>query len=145
MNPLVEALKRVLADTFTFYLKAHNFHWNVVGPDFSQYHELFAKIYEEVYGNVDSIAEMIRTLDDIAPGSLQRFKQLTTVEESDGVPTDPRSMCSNLLIANTTVIASLYIAFKAAEDAAEIGIANALQDRILAHQKHAWFLKASMK
>lgn len=145
MSALTDSLKAVLADSFAFYLKAHNFHWNVTGPDFYEYHQLFETIYSEVYGSVDMIAELIRACDEIAPGSLSRFKQLTKIVESDGVPTEARAMAAQLMQDNNQVLASLYIAYKAAEAAGEVGISNAMQDRILAHQKHQWFLKSSVK
>jgi starvation-inducible DNA-binding protein len=81
MMELVEALKKAQATTFALYLKAHNFHWNVEGPDFAQYHSFLGDFYEEVFGAVDTIAELIRTLDAYAPGSVS-YTHLT-------LPTSP--------------------------------------------------------
>jgi starvation-inducible DNA-binding protein len=138
---LADQLKVCLSDAFTFYFKAHNYHWNVEGPDFFQYHELFGKIYEEVLGSVDTLAEQIRTLDIYAPGSLSRITQLTSIVEDENLPS-PIEMARLLFIENNKVLASLMTGYKMAEEIGELGISNFLQDRIQAHQKHAWFLRS---
>jgi len=141
---LQQALKKCLADSFAFSLKTQFFHWNVTGQDFYQYHELFGKIYEEVQEASDTIAELIRQLDEVAPGSLGRFKELTTINDADSVP-DIKSMVNVLEQDNRIVLASLLTAYKIAEEMGELGISNEIQDRISAHEKHGWFLRASMK
>ena len=138
---LANRLKVNLADSFTLYLKAHNYHWNVEGPDFYEYHKLFGEIYQEVLGAVDTLAEQIRTLDVYAPGTLARLKELTVVTEDDKIP-GPVEMAQNLYIENNKVLAGLMVGYKMAEDLGELGISNFLQDRIQAHQKHAWFLRS---
>lgn len=138
---LADQLKVCLADSFAFYLKTHNYHWNVEGPDFYEYHKLFGEIYEEVYGAIDTLAEQIRTLDVYAPGTMNRLKQLTSVVEDEGLPS-PVVMSRNLFNENNKVLASLMAGYKMAEDMGELGISNFLQDRIQAHQKHAWFLRS---
>lgn len=141
---IVDTLKKVLADCFTFSLKAQFYHWNVEGPDFEQYHSFLGKLYEDVSESVDVIAELIRTLNVYSPGTLTRFKELTSIEESDSIP-DARGMLSNLRRENDKLLASLITAYKEAEDAGEIGISNYLQDRVQAHEKHAWMLRAITK
>lgn len=141
---LEDELKRTLGTVFAFYLKAHNYHWNVEGPDFSQYHDLFGGIYEEVYGSVDAIAELIRTLDSYVPGSLTRFKELSSITEDDIIPS-ALDMARRLYQENNKVLASLLLSYKMAEDLSEFGISNYLQDRIQAHQKHAWMLRSTGK
>lgn len=141
---LTDLLKTALADTFAFYLKTQYYHWNVEGPDFYQYHKLFGKIYEEVQASVDMLAEQIRTLDEYAPGSLTRFKELTTISENTTIPNNI-VMAKNLLNENQKVITSLVAAYKQAEEDGKLGISNFLQDRIQAHSKHEWFLRASTK
>ena len=131
---LAEALKTVLADTFNLYLKAHHFHWNVMGPDFAQYHEFFGEFYEEVHGAVDMIAENIRILGELAPGNL-------------GMPgvdnlTSPQVMVNTLLADNRKVIGDLKVAYSLAEASDRLGIANFLQDRLGAHEKHEWMMQA---
>ena len=138
---LANQLKVCLADSFAFYLKAHNYHWNVEGPDFYEFHQLFGEIYEEVYGAIDDLAEQIRTLDVFAPGTLTRLKDLTSVVEDETIPS-PIIMSRNLFIENNKVLATLMTGYKMAEDQGELGISNFLQDRIQAHQKHAWFLRS---
>lgn len=137
-------LKKALADTFAFYLKAQNFHWNIEGSNFPQYHSFLGNLYQEVYGSVDALAELIRTLDEYAPGSLTRFKELTSLEETDIIP-DSRTMMSILSTDNSKVRLTLLLAYKTAEDMGEVGIANFLQDRIQAHEKHGWMLRAINK
>lgn len=138
---LADQLKVCLADSFTFYLKAHNYHWNVEGPDFYEFHQFFGEIYQEVYGAIDTLAEQIRTLDVYAPGTLNRLKQLTSVVEDEGLPS-PVVMSRNLFNENNKVLASLMSGYKMAEEMGELGISNFLQDRIQAHQKHSWFLRS---
>lgn len=144
MEDLVKALKTAMADVVTFYFMAHGYHWNVEGQDFSQYHALFAEIYEDAYSSVDPLAENVRKLDDYAPFSLQKFIDLRNVEFKD-VDTTPKAMAKSLLKANETVIDTLNKAFKAAEKADEQGIADFLAGRIDMHQKWAWQLRASTK
>lgn len=141
---LADLLKVALADTFTFYLKAQNYHWNVEGINFPQYHSFLGELYQEVYGSVDTLAELIRTLDSYTPGSLARFKELTTIEEDDIVP-DTMTMLRILEADNTKVRLSLTKAYQAADGTGELGIANFLQDRIQAHEKHNWMLRAATK
>lgn len=141
---IVDLLKTAFADTFTFYLKAQYYHWNVEGPNFPQYHEFLGKLYEEVYSSIDTLAELIRTTDSYSPGTLTRLKELTTIEESEVVP-DAKTMMLNLLQDNNKVLLSLTVAYQVADEDGELGIANFLQDRIQAHQKHGWMLKAVNK
>lgn len=141
MDELVQLLSKALADTFTMYLKTHNFHWNVKGPNFPQYHDFLGDLYEELHGAVDPIAEHIRTLDAYAPGSLSRFASLTTITESNS-DVEASDMFSQLIADNQIVISSLIDAEKMATRFSEVGISNFLQDRIDTHKKHAWMLKS---
>jgi len=144
MSKLTDALKVVLADTFAFYLKIHNYHWNVTGPDFYEYHIFFEKLYTEVFEAVDSVAEHIRSLDEYAPGSLSRFSELTTIADAKTVP-EGLNMAKQLLNDNAKVIESLKNAYLIAEEMQEIGVSNFLQDRTDIHKKHAWMLRATIK
>ena len=141
---LVDSMKKVLANNFVLYLKAHGFHWNVEGSDFAQYHEFFGNFYEEVYGAVDSIAEHIRALDSYAPSTLQRYNELSDIKGEDRV-LQAKQMLQQLLIDNNTMLSSLMNAYYAAEEAKELGLANFLQDRIDQHKKHGWMLRAFSK
>jgi starvation-inducible DNA-binding protein len=139
---LVDKLKVVLANTFTMYMKTHGYHWNVIGSDFPQYHDFFGELYAEVHGAVDDIAEQLRQINSFAPGSLQRMKELTELEEDDLVP-NAAKMVVNIIAANDKVLLSLIECYEMAEDAKEYGLSNFLQDRITAHKKHGWMLKAT--
>lgn len=144
MNELTEALKKALADTFAFYLKAHNFHWNVEGPNFAEYHAFFEGIYSDAWGAVDSIAEHIRTLDAYAPGSFSRYSDLSRIKDEVNIPS-AASMVSKLEADNKIVIEGLTTAMKEADKVGKIGISNFLQDRIDIHEKHGWMLRAISK
>lgn len=139
---LADSLKTVLSDTFVLYFKAHSYHWNVEGPDFEQYHSFLGNFYESVFAEVDTIAELIRTLNVYAPTSLTRLQALTTIDESQEVIPSGLGMMSSLKADNDKLLATLYAAYKEAEEASELGISNALQDLITAHEKHSWMLRS---
>ena len=141
---LIVALKKVLADTFVMYYKAHSYHWNVEGSNFPQYHSFLNDLYEEIFGAVDTIAEHIRQIDGYTPTSLTELKSYSMISEDEDV-VSAMSMMNRLLDANNLVLASLMMAYQAAEQATEIGLSNFLQDREAAHQKHGWMLKSITK
>ena len=145
MSTLGDKLKVVLADSFTFYLKSHYFHWNVEGDNFPQYHALFETLYSEVWAAVDAISEHIRTLDEYAPGSYKRFQELSTIGTIETVP-DARAMIKTLLSDNDKVIDSIIAAIaEAGKDPKHKGIENFMQDRLDIHNKHGWMLRATVK
>ena len=141
---LADQLKITQADAFVLYLKAHYYHWNVEGPNFPQYHEFLGDFYQDVFGSVDAIAELIRTLNVYAPGTLSRFQALTTIEESYTIP-NAVQMMNNIMEENNTMLETLKKAYNMAEEEKQIGIANFLQDRIQAHEKHGWMLRSITK
>jgi len=143
MADLIESLKVALADTFVFGVKAQFFHWNVQGSNFKEYHELFGMIYDDVSDAIDPLAEYIRSSGAYAPGTLSRFKELTTIVESDSIP-DAKAMIMALALDNDKVLQSLMTAFHAAEDAGAYDVSNFLQDRMGAHKKHGWFLHSTL-
>ena len=144
METLVEMMRKVLADTFAMYLKAHNYHWNVEGPNFPQYHEFFGNLYEELHGAVDPIAEEIRALDAYAPGSFSRFMELTDIQDELNVPMG-RDMAVKLLADNAIVLSTLNMAFKLADQFDKQGLADFVAGRIDVHNKHAWMLRSITK
>jgi starvation-inducible DNA-binding protein len=144
MDDLIEQMKVSLASTFAFYLKAHNFHWNVEGSNFPQYHEFFGNLWEETFGAVDGIAEHLRTLGAYAPGSLSRYSDLSLVKDEVNIP-GPLSMISKLSSDNQLIIDQLTKTQALAEENKKMGLANYLQDRIDAHEKHGWMLRATSK
>lgn len=144
MNELTKSLKVLVSDVVTFYFMAHGYHWNVEGQDFSQYHSLFADIYEDAYSAIDPIAENIRKLDDYAPFSLKKYMELTTVTFKDVEPS-PKAMAKALATANESVIKTLNDSFDKATKANEQGVADFISGRIDMHKKWAWQLRASTK
>ena len=144
METLRELMKKVLADTFAMYLKAHNYHWNVEGSNFPQYHEFFGNLYIELHGAVDPIAEQIRTLDSYAPGSFSRFKELTDIEDEVSVPMGVE-MARRLQSDNEIVLATLNMALKLAQQFEKPGLEDFLTGRIDIHNKHGWMLRSIAK
>lgn len=136
---LEQAMKQVLANTFAFYLKCHNFHWNVEGPDFVQYHKFLDDLYKEVWEAVDAVAEHIRALDMYVPGSFQRYMELSTIKDQLMVPR-AELMFDELLHDNHQVVMSLETAYRLADD--HLGLQNFLQDRMDIHEKHAWMIRS---
>ena len=141
---LVNSGKIALADTFAFYLKAHNYHWNIEGPNFNDYHAFLNVLYNDAWTATDLIAEHLRTLDTYVPGSFERFKELATIEDETKVP-NAKTMLTRLESDNKKVIASLTNACNDAEAEKKLGFANFLQDRIDIHEKNGWMLRAMTK
>lgn len=138
------ALKTAFASEFAFALKAQNFHWNVEGPLFTQLHGLFERIYDEVYGSIDTFAEQLRALEIYTPASLERFSMLTKVDDENEVP-GFEGMLSELLTDSEKMAEIFRITFDMAEQAGDHGLSNFLADRQDAHKKHSWMLRASLK
>lgn len=144
MDELVQEMKVTLASTFAFYLKAHGFHWNVEGPNFPQYHEFLGNLWEETFGAVDPIAEHLRTLEAFAPASLARYTDLSIVKDELNIP-NAMNMMVKLRDDNAKLIVQLTKTQSAAEKEKKMGLANFLQDRIDAHEKHGWMLRSIIK
>lgn len=141
---IVDTLRKIISDSYVLYFKAHSFHWNVEGPDFAQYHEFLSEFYTEIFNSIDSYAELIRTTDQYAPTSLARLLDLSSIEEMSSIP-EAVEMLKILRKDNDLFLAMLVAAYDEAEKASEFGISNYLQDRIQAHEKHAWMLRAITK
>ena len=142
---LADSLKTLLATEYAFSLKAQLFHWNVEGPDFAQLHEFFGNLYEEVYNNsIDRTAEYIRALGDYAPGSYERFSELSIIQGQIKIPR-ARLMIEELLANNGQLLELLNETFATAEQENQQGIANFIAERIDAHQKHGWMLRSFLK
>lgn len=137
-------LQRVFASEFSFYLKAANFHWNVEGMLFGQLHELFERIYTEVYGSIDTFAEELRALQVTTPASLSAFSRLTYISD-ENMPGDWRSMLQELLMDSDTMAMKFQQLFAVAETFGDHGLSNFLADRQDAHKKHSWMLRSSLK
>jgi starvation-inducible DNA-binding protein len=141
---LIDELKRVQADTFAMANKAQYYHWNVEGADFPQYHKFLGKLYAELNTAVDGLAEHVRQLDSYAPGAPRMLTELTKVADDTTVPAG-LEMVRRLLTDNDIVLEGLLLCYMSAEENKELGLANFLQDRIEAHTKHRWMLKATTK
>jgi starvation-inducible DNA-binding protein len=145
MDKLIAQLRVILGNTFTMYFKAHSYHWNVEGVHFSQYHDFFGEIYEDVYGAVDPFAEEIRKLDTYAPISLMEIYGYKTIMEDSAKPADLLAMLINLLMANTELLSNLTVAFDEATAQKQQGLANFIADRMDKHKKFEWQISASIK
>lgn len=141
MSELIDQMKVVQATAFSLYLKAHNYHWNVTGPNFSEYHIFFGDFYEAVWDSVDGYAERTRTLDAYVPGSLSRFSELTKIADETGI-ISADSMFRNLYNDNETFINELNIAHELAVAEKRYGIVNFLEDRLDFHVKMHWQIRA---
>ena len=137
-------LKAAFASEFSFFLKAANFHWNVEGSLFPQYHELFGNIYAEVYGSIDTFAEELRALRIYAPASFETFDEISVVDCEDGVP-NGMQMTQQLLADSDTMAELFRQAYSVAESQGDFGLANFLADRQNAHRKHSWMLRSTLK
>ena len=141
---LNEELTELLADVVSFYFRAHGAHWNVKGADFSEYHKLFLKIYEDVYESIDPIAENLRKLGSIAPFTLGSFMALRCLEDAPAILQDPIALANDLLVANDMILDELSDAFDCATAYNQQGVANFLAGRIDSHQFWKWQLTASL-
>lgn len=141
---LNEELTELLADVVSFYFRAHGAHWNVKGADFSEYHKLFLKIYEDVYESIDPIAENLRKLGSLAPFTLGSFLALRSLEDADSILQDPIALANDLLAANDIILDELSDVFDCASAYNQQGVANFIAGRIDQHQFWKWQLTASL-
>lgn len=141
MSELIDQMKTVQATAFSLYLKAHNYHWNVTGPNFAQYHDFFGDFYDAVWNSVDGYAERTRTLDAYVPGSLSRFSELTKIQDETGIIA-PEAMFRNLYNDNETLINELNSAHELAVSDKRYGLVNFLEDRLDFHAKMHWQIRA---
>ncbi len=138
---VAEGLKRLLADTYTLYLQTHNFHWNVTGPQFRELHLMFEEHYTELAIAVDDIAERIRTLGVIAPGTYKAFAALASVEEVEDIP-EASNMIAILTKSHEQVVKTCREALKLAQDADDESSVSLISDRMVLHEKTAWMLRS---
>jgi starvation-inducible DNA-binding protein len=141
---IAEGLSRLLADTFSLYLKTHNFHWNVEGPMFNTLHLMFMEQYTELWNALDEIAERIRSLGFPAPGTYAGFERLSKVEETDGVP-QAMDMVRLLVRGHETVARTAREVFGAADKGGDESTADLLTQRLQVHEKTAWMLRSLLK
>jgi starvation-inducible DNA-binding protein len=141
---LTDNLKTLLGTQFAYYIKAHQFHWNIESPDFYQYHNFFQAIYEDAYSAVDPIAEYIRSLGEYAPGSLERFLELSIIKGQTKIPR-AKLMIEELLANSGQLIDLLNQCFADAEQENKQDVANFIAERLSQQNKFAWQLRSSLK
>lgn len=137
-------LARLLADSYTLYLKTHNYHWNVTGPQFNTLHAMFEQQYAELAVAIDQIAERIRALGMPAPGSYSAYARLTSIEEAQGAET-AEEMIRQLVMGQETVARTAREIFPAADEARDEPTADLLTQRMQNHEKNAWMLRSMLE
>jgi starvation-inducible DNA-binding protein len=141
---IAQGLSRLLADTYTLYLKTHNFHWNVTGPMFETLHLMFERQYVELANAVDLIAERIRALGVFAPGSYSAFGKLASIPEETGVP-DARTMIKQLVEGQEAVVRTARSIFPVVDRAQDQPTNDLLTQRMQVHEKAAWMLRSLLE
>jgi len=139
---IADGLKRVLADTYTLYLKTHNYHWNVTGPMFNTLHLMFEQQYNELWAATDLIAERIRSLGVYAPGSYRAYADLSSVDDAEMDPPKAEAMIANLVKGHETVVRTAREIFPIAEAANDESTADLLTQRMQISEKTAWMLRS---
>jgi len=140
---ITEGLSVLLADSYTLYLKTHNFHWNVEGPMFNTLHTMFMDQYTELWNALDLIAERIRALGHYAPGSYKQYSELTSIQESSKVP-KAKEMLKQLLEGHEIVARTARQVFPLAEKGSDEATLDLLTQRIQLHEKTAWMLRSML-
>ncbi len=138
---IAHGLSVLLADTYTLYLKTHNYHWNVTGPMFQTLHTLFETQYNELALAVDEIAERIRALGEFAPGSYKDYAKLTSIKEADGIPT-AEEMIKDLVKGQEAIAKTARSIVPTADDASDEVTLDLLTQRMTVHEKNAWMLRS---
>lgn len=141
---IADGLSRVLADSYTLYLKTHNYHWNVTGPMFQTLHLMFEDQYTELAVAVDDIAERIRQLGFPAPGTYKQFQELSVIKEDTSIP-NATEMIRNLVASNEAVARTSRAAFVIAEKANDQPTCDMLTQRMQIHEKTAWMLRSMLE
>ena len=144
LSELQQVARIAFASEFAFYLKAHEFHWNVEGVHFQQFHQLFGNIYEEVYAVVDDFAEKLRALGCYAPGSLNKISVLTRIEDQESAIPDG-AMVQMLLEDSDKIVILFKMVYDVAEREGEHGFSNFLADLMDKHRKFSWMLRSVLK
>ena len=138
---IAHGLSVLLADTYTLYLKTHNYHWNVTGPMFQTLHTLFETQYNELALAVDEIAERIRALGEFAPGSYKEYAKLTSIKEADGIPS-AEEMIKDLVKGQEAIAKTARSIVPVADDASDEVTLDLLTQRMTVHEKNAWMLRS---
>ncbi len=145
IKKISEILSGILSNAYVLLVKTKNYHWNVIGPDFSELHKLFDEQYEQISGNVDEIAERIRSLGAVAPGTLAEFLKQTSLKEKPGERPSAGHMIGNLLADHETVIRELRQAVNDTAGLGDAGTSDFLTGLMEEHEKTAWMLRAYLE
>ncbi len=140
-----EGLSRLLADTYTLYLTTHNFHWNVTGPMFNSLHAMFMTQYTELWNAVDPIAERIRSLGHVAPGSYAQFSELASLPDAPEVPPKAMDMVRILADGHEATARTARSLYKLVEEAGDEPSADLLTQRLTVHEQTAWMLRSLLE
>lgn len=138
---IADGLARLLADSYTLYIKTHGFHWNVTGPMFNTLHLMFMDQYTELWNALDPIAERIRALGHYAPGSYAQFAALSSIEEETGAP-NATDMIRQLIAGQEAIVRTARSLFPVVDKAGDEPTADLLTQRLQIHEKNAWMLRS---
>ena len=138
-----DAMSKVLADTYILYLKTHNYHWNVTGPNFKPLHDMFEEQYTDMWTAADDLAERVRALGEKAPGTYAKFRQLGTIEETEDLP-DADGMVAELVAGNETMAGTIRSAISTAQDNGDEVSLGMLADRLAVHEKSIWIMRSTL-
>ena len=141
---IAEGLSRLLADTYTVYLKTHNFHWNVEGPMFQTLHILFMEQYTEAWNAIDLIAERIRSLGHYAPGTYKQYQKLASIKETEGIPS-AKKMMELLIEGQEAIVRTARSVLPLADKASDEPTLDLLTQRMQVHEKTAWMLRSLLE
>lgn len=144
MTDLVTILRKVLASNFALYLKTHEFHWNVEGPHFTEYHEFWSDVYEDLFAQSDMLAEYIRQEGEYAPGSLSIYSELSVIKDEE-LFRSSKGMFDQFLLDNQTMIGLYQQLYATAEKNNAYQISDFCAQRLGAHKKHAWMVRSILK
>ncbi|GAA3986410.1 ferritin-like domain-containing protein [Comamonas faecalis] len=142
---IAQGLSRLLADTYTLYLTTHNFHWNVTGPMFNTLHEMFMGQYTELWNALDTVAERIRSLGHVAPGSYGAFAKLTSLPDAPSEPPAALEMVRILVQDHEAVVRTARELFPLADKANDENTADLLTQRLTVHEQTAWMLRSLLE
>jgi starvation-inducible DNA-binding protein len=142
---IASGLSHLLADTYTLYLTTHNFHWNVTGPMFNSLHQMFMAQYTELWNAVDPIAERIRSLGSVAPGSYAQFGALASIKDAPAVPPKALDMVRILVDGHEAVARTARGIFPLADEAGDEPTADLLTQRLTVHEQTAWMLRSLLE
>ncbi|MEM7740424.1 MAG: DNA starvation/stationary phase protection protein [Pseudomonadota bacterium] len=144
-NQIVEALKKVLGDTYALYLKTHGYHWNVEGPNFKSLHDLFEENYKALFLSMDDVAERIRALGAYAPAGGKALAELASIESGDNDVPSANAMLQNLVAGHESFLITARKAMGLAGDGSDTATEDVLSPLIAAHEKMAWMLRSSLE